>query len=455
LKSKNKIPISWLLGILLLVIVLSVIVVLSLRMEGELPSMQLALESTSLGANQTLTLQVADQKSGIRQIWVAVLKDGQETVLFDKTYPSAGVFSGGLVREETVKIPFDAKTLHIKDGKAMLRLVARDYSWRKWGHGNQQYQEQEVLIDTQPPVIDVLSHVLNMAQGGAGLVIYKASEDCRSQGVMVGSDFYPGLGGYFTDPKIYMTFIALSHKQGPDTPVYVTATDLAGNMGRGGLALHINARRFKKDVIPISDRFLNWKMPEFRSQVPDSAGLSMLELFLKVNGDLRRANYESLTKATSHSDNQVYWKGDFLRLPHSANRAGFAEFRTYMYKGKKIDEQTHLGIDLASIEQSPVPAANSGKIVFAEGLGIYGNTVVIDHGFNLFSMYSHLSHIDVSPDQQVAKGDIIGKTGNTGLAAGDHLHFSVIVHHTFVNPLEWWDAQWIHNNVQSKIDAIR
>jgi murein DD-endopeptidase MepM/ murein hydrolase activator NlpD len=108
---------------------------------------------------------------------------------------------------------------------------------------------------------------------------------------------------------------------------------------------------------------------------------------------------------------------------------------------------------LASLQHSPVPAANAGKVVFAEPLGIYGRAVIIDHGFGLFSMYAHLSQIAVAVDQVVAKGDILGKTGKSGLAGGDHLHFSMLVHHTFVNPVEWWDAKWIENNIQSKIDA--
>ena len=114
-----------------------------------------------------------------------------------------------------------------------------------------------------------------------------------------------------------------------------------------------------------------------------------------------------------------------------------------------------MGIDLASINQAPVPAANTGKIVFVENLGIYGGTIVMDHGFGLFSMYSHLSHMDVTVGQDVEKGAIIGKTGRTGLAGGDHLHFSMLVHHTFVNPLEWWDAQWIQNNIDDKLQALQ
>jgi murein DD-endopeptidase MepM/ murein hydrolase activator NlpD len=115
-----------------------------------------------------------------------------------------------------------------------------------------------------------------------------------------------------------------------------------------------------------------------------------------------------------------------------------------------VDHQVHLGIDLASTAHSPIPAANGGRVAFAQELGIYGKTIVIDHGLGLFSLYGHLSRMGVAKDQMVSKGEIIGSTGSTGLAGGDHLHFSMLVHDTFVNPVEWWDPAWIKNNISEK-----
>ena len=105
--------------------------------------------------------------------------------------------------------------------------------------------------------------------------------------------------------------------------------------------------------------------------------------------------------------------------------ARFGDRRTYMYQNKDVDQQIHLGEDLASLMNSPVPAANNGVVVLAEPLGIYGNTVIIDHGLGVFSSYSHMSQIDVKVGDKVEKGTVVGKTGTTGLAGGDHLHFAV------------------------------
>jgi murein DD-endopeptidase MepM/ murein hydrolase activator NlpD len=193
-------------------------------------------------------------------------------------------------------------------------------------------------------------------------------------------------------------------------------------------------------------------MPYFSSQIPQDSTLSLVDKFLKINRDLREANYQKIAGVCRDTDTKMHWQGDFLRLPKSATRAKFADHRVYMYKGREIDRQVHMGIDLASVARSPIPVANSGIVVFAEFLGIYGKTVIVDHGFGLFSMYAHLSNIGVKVGDRLSKGDILGRTGFTGLAGGDHLHFSVLVHDTFVNPVEWWDMKWIQHNVLSKIE---
>lgn len=455
MNAKKNTSRGWLLIIPVLLLVGLLVVLFVQRMEGTPPVISLTLESPALGANQTLTLHVADAKSGLREVRVGLLKEGKEIELFNKVFPPAGLLQGGSVHEDTLQIPFEPRAKGVEDGKAVLRLVASDFSWRHWGKGNVQQQEQQVIIDTRPPAIDVLSRANYFEQGGAGLVIYKLSEDCRTSGVSIGKDFYPGRNGYFADPHIYMAMVAVDFRQGPNTPVYVTGTDLAGNESRVGLPHLINARQFRHDKIQITDKFLNWKMPGFVNDVQVAPGASNLDIFLKVNSDLRRANYEAVAKLTAHSDAKIYWKGDFLRLPGAARRAGFADHRTYYYKGREIDKQNHMGMDLASLEHSPVPAANAGKVVFAGTLGIYGGTVLIDHGMGLFSMYSHMSYIDVTSGQMVKKGQTLGKTGMTGLAGGDHLHYSMLVDQTWVNPIEWWDAQWIRNNITEKIQAVK
>ncbi len=424
------------------------------RLEGGLPSIETTPSVESIGESQKVGFTVIDEKNGIRKIQIVLTKDGKEKMLLEKTHPSPGFFRKSAVRRETLDLVIEPKKLGLPDGRATLEMTVWDYSWRSWWHGNRQRVEKPVLIDMHPPKIEVLTRMHNINQGGCGVVVYRLSETCPDNGVVVGENFFPGHVGYFDDDSIHMAFFALSHVQGPGTKLFVQAADRAGNRARAGFPHYIRKKVFRKDQLPISDSFLDTKMPEFNLTIPNNPTPSNLDKYLYVNRDLRKVNDHEVFRFTANTENTLYWEGVFLRFPNSAPRAAFADHREYYYQDKKIDEQTHMGIDLASLEQSPVPAANKGKVVFTDDLGIYGNTVLIDHGFGLFSMYSHLSYIEVEVGQVVSKGEAIGKSGMTGLAAGDHLHFAMILHDTFVNPIEWWDPGWIKNNVTTKIESV-
>ena len=143
-----------------------------------------------------------------------------------------------------------------------------------------------------------------------------------------------------------------------------------------------------------------------------------------------------------------------MSLPNGAPLAAFADQRRYEFNGEIIDKATHLGYDLASLKGSPVPAANNGRVVFAGLLGIYGNAVILDHGLGVFSLYGHMSSTGVKVGEVVGRGDTLGRTGDTGLAGGDHLHFGLLVHGTYVDPVEWWDGHWIHDHVEARLAAF-
>jgi hypothetical protein len=443
-------------ALLLCGLAISLGVIIVIGFEGEIPTFQLERPVQTIGRSYTLKGLASDQKSGLRRVWIAIYQQGQEKTLFDRTFPSEGFLRRGVLQSQAVSVDIRADILGLEEGEALLRAAVWDYSYHGWWAGNRSYSEHKILIDTEPPTIDVVTRTHNLNQGGTGLAIYRASEKDTVSGVQVADSFFSGYAGFFSDPDLQIAFFALPYNRGPESQLYVTATDPAGNTCKAEFPHHINARSFKTDRINISDAFLRQNIPEFEhgSHIPHPSA-SLIEKFIAVNRDLRLANHETLKDVSKRTEAKLYWQGPFLRLPRSAQKAGFADHRKYLYRGETVDEQVHLGIDLASTGHSPVPAANHGRVAFAEYLGIYGKTVVIDHGFGLFSMYGHLSHIEVAKDQVVSKGDVIGSTGMTGLAGGDHLHYSMMVGHTFVNPLEWWDPNWIKHNVTDKLETVK
>ena len=184
---------------------------------------------------------------------------------------------------------------------------------------------------------------------------------------------------------------------------------------------------------------MNFREKEFEFT---KAAKPELEKFIYINQTLRQQNIEAVFEPlVADSAHDILWKGKFLRLSGAANRASFADHRTYKYNGKTIDKEYHMGIDLASVSNAPVPAANTGRVIITGNIGIFGNLVMIDHGMGVATIYSHLSSISVKKGDSVNRGDIIGRTGATGLAGGDHLHFGVAVHNVFVNP---WNGGICH-----------
>ncbi|WP_020587572.1 M23 family metallopeptidase [Desulfobacter curvatus] len=451
---------------LFLIIFLAIVVpvgwVLFCKYEGEAPKAKISLPSQYLKQSYEINVTATDKGAGLKHVTVSLVQKDNEHVLLDKSYPPSSIlslFSDKTVLSDTFTIPVEMRKYGMSDGQALIRIVVTDYAWRQWTKGNQFNDEQSVTIDTVPPRLQVLTSQHNVSKGGVGLVIYKLDEENVQSGVRVGENFFPGYSGVFNDPMVITALFALDHTQGPDTRIVVEARDPAGNETKRGFYHYIKDKNFRADTLRISDGFLEFKMHDFDLGPQEAQFLTeenpLLAKFLYINEILRQQNVETVAKVPSDTRAELMWKGRFSRLPGAANRAQFADKRTYKYNGKVISHSTHLGIDLASTANAPVGAANNGRVIMAENIGIFGNTIIIDHGLGLASLYAHLSQMNVAKGDMVNMDDIIGRTGLTGLAGGDHLHFSMMLHNVFISPVEWWDAAWIENNITSKIESIK
>ncbi|WP_305045601.1 M23 family metallopeptidase [Geoalkalibacter sp.] len=393
-------------------------------------------------STKPLGIELSDEGSGLRSVVVSITQGNIAKELLNKTFDS------GLTSAlETIEI----KEPFLRDGPVELRVRATDQAIFPFGAGNVTDQVFTLTYDGTPPRVTVQSTTHNINQGGTGLIVYTVSEDVQKTGIEVGEYFFPG----FRQPSgEYVALFAFPHHltTAEFTPRLV-AVDLAGNEGRGGFSFHANARRFRQDSINVSDNFLARVMPQFERDYPDAP--SLLDVFLRVNSEMRAQNVAAIREMGRDTLAEPLWRGDFLRMGSAANMAQYADRRSYMYQGQKIDEATHMGVDLASVQQAPIRAGNHGRVIFADFLGIYGNCVILDHGLGLQSIYAHLTRIDVQVGDSVQKGDLLGTSGATGMAGGDHLHFEMTVSGVSVNPIEWWDPQWLRNNITSKFPTVQ
>jgi murein DD-endopeptidase MepM/ murein hydrolase activator NlpD len=284
------------------------------------------------------------------------------------------------------------------------------------------------------------------------MVLYKIDDAVEKHGLTVNGHFNPGFPVSDAEEGRFIAFFGLPFDTEKIDEALISATDPAGNTGNAAFGMILKKQHFKQDRINISDSFLNLKIPEFSQEYPQLTG-PLVDQFIYVNSRVREENYQTIVAATANPSPLRLWHGPFERMSRSSRMAGFAEYRTYYYNNEEIDKQVHLGIDLASTKRAEVHAANRGNVVFADYLGIYGNTIILDHGQGIFSLYSHLSEIGVAVGEMKDKGAVIGLSGATGMAGGDHLHFSILVNGIFVTPLEWWDQQWLQLNIDDILNG--
>jgi murein DD-endopeptidase MepM/ murein hydrolase activator NlpD len=414
-----------------------------------------------VGQQGTLQFTAGASRGFFTRLEASLEQNGKSFPLFDQAAPAADGVTVKHVDANHLQVTRPIGKTSIPDlqqGAAKITVTAVRESFLRIRDVTTTVSK-DIQVRLEPPRIAVLStkHYLN--HGGSEFVVYRATPPDVESGVRVGDVEYrgypaTGAGLPGTDPALKVAFFGLLHDQPLNAPVAAFARDGAGNEAHVSFIDNVFEKPFRKSRIPIDDRFLGRVVPEIMAHSPqikvDDAN-NLLAGFLKENGDLRRINADQILALAKSSQPEILWKGPFTQLGNSQVEAAFADARTYIYNGKEVDQQTHLGFDLAVTANVPVLAANSGKVVNADWLGIYGNCVIIDHGLGVSSLYGHLSSIEVKVGDSVSKGQVLGRSGMTGLAGGDHLHFTMLVGGHPVNPVEWWDSHWIQDRVERKL----
>ena len=417
------------------------------------PRISLAKPFTLVGPETPLSIHIEDDGTGLREVSVRLVQNLEQYTLAEEQFPSHGFLSLKTGTQHTYDlniVPFN-EAIPKRRGSATLIITARDYSWRGFLEGNWVRFNQDLTVKFTPPKLELLSVPLPMTQGGAGVVFFRTSDDAKTFGVKIGEAFFPGhpIPGKEYN---YFSLVAFPHNLPAKTPVQLVADDGLGNKAVQTVDIKIIPKKWRTRSINISDRFIKRTVLPIIAQTPELEDQGdPLQNFLSVNNGLRNTNAKQLQELAATSKPEFMWQGRFMQLSNSKVEAAFADHRNYFYHDKIVDTQYHLGFDLAVTKHYPVEAANRGEVVLAEYFGIYGNTIVIDHGYGLQSLYAHLSSLKVKKGDIVTKGQIIARSGMTGLAGGDHLHFSLLLNGVQINPIEWWDPKWVKSRISEQL----
>jgi len=431
--------------------------------EGQNPEIAVISEMPrGLGvAAQEIEIRLFDRHAGLRDVTVALVQGDNSFELYQQAFPSA-------VAEEVFTVTLPGSEVNLEEGEAEIQIMTRDRSLR----ANRGEKIIELPVDRRMPQLAILSQQHIGSQGGAEFVIFRAQDqNLDSVGVQVQDYTFPAIRAWMIDPRfkdhddIYVSLFAIPFGFTREAgEIMAFAEDVAGNKAQSPLVFRIAPFR-QADVFPnLSDNFLDRIIPRLLPQYGSQAGVAVdpqdrtlagrIENFRLINEELRKFNDEVIQQVTSRFTPERYWQGVFVRAMAGSISSNLGEKRYYKYQGQDASHSVHLGLDIASVVNDVVRAAHNGRVAFTGDLGIYGNTIIIDHGLGLFTLYSHLSSIEVTEDQMVSQEESIGRSGETGLAGGDHLHFEFRLGTVPITPIEWWDAKWIQDHIDGKLDAL-
>jgi murein DD-endopeptidase MepM/ murein hydrolase activator NlpD len=431
---------------------------LALFRVGPPPSVTIEPALPGIGKRTPVTVNVDVAGRGLAGVKVEMIQGDRAVTLAENEHVPRPfwVFWGPRTKSDVLEVSAGRETFEgLREGDATIRVTAdRAGTWLRYP--DPVVRELGLGVRLRPPSLQVLSTGINVTQGGSEVVVYRVGESAVLDGVRAGDRFFKGYalpGGQAGDR---FALFAVPYDIDDVAQVRLVAADDVENEAEASIVSQLKRRAPKKATLAVSDKFMQRVVPAILSNTPELQDRGdLLGNYLQINNDLRRANAETLQELSGRSAETFYWSQPFLQMPNTQVMAGFAEHRTYTYGDRPVDEQDHLGIDLASTQQAPVPAANDGEVMLARYLGIYGNAVVVDHGYGLMTLYGHLSSIDVTEGQRVTRGETIARSGATGLAGGDHLHFTVLLQGLPVRPIEWWDRRWIRDHIDAKLgDAL-
>lgn len=404
-----------------------------------------------------LKVELLDQHSGMLSALVTASQNEKVVELVRHEFKTTS-------NKELLTVPLNLKSLGFKEGQVKFDVSVMD---RALFANNSSAHATELLDFTRPRLeLISLQHIVH--QGGVELLVFKAQDNnFKGAGVKVGDYVFPAfplsyLNQANSEPDLYGALLALPFDFNPNaSKIVLFAEDQVLNRSELGVSFRVGS--FKQPSVnpKLTRSFLESKIPELyekyleasntKSDLDLSTDQGLLEAFKAVNGDYRALLDSELNQLLEGSITPRQGNGAFIKPMASATSSKLGEQRHYTYNGQDAGYSLHQGLDLASVQNDAVLSAQDGTVILAKDLGIYGQTVVIDHGATISTLYGHLSSVLVSVGEKVSKGQTIGRSGTTGLAGGDHLHFEIRVRAKAVNPIEWWDEKWIQDNIDGKL----
>jgi len=442
-------------GLLILVALVVAVGLFTVFYPGATPKLQVEPKLKGIGRRTPIQVRIENPQR-VSKVKVEVIQGSDVKPVKEQEMAPGSVWGFGSVPPVVLTVDVGRETVQgLRSGDATVRVTA-ERAGSLLRQPNPVVAEVKLPVRLAPPALQIQSTFHYVNQGGCEAVVYRVSEGAVQDGVQAGDWFFPGFsmpGTAGNDKQVHFAFFAVPYDLGDSSKVHLVATDDVGNRAEAAFLDKFTPRPIHTDTIQVDDVYMGRVVPEIMSQSDVADQGNLLKNYIEINRNLRKKNAQTLKDLAQKSAPQFLWTQPFQPWINSKITAAFADRRTYIYKGQPIDQEDHLGFDMAATEHAAITASNSGKVVLARFFGIYGNAVVIDHGYGLMSLYGHMSSIGVKEGQDVQRGQEIGRSGKTGLAGGDHLHFTTLLQGLPVSPVEWWDPHWIQDRIARKLGS--
>jgi len=399
-----------------------------------------------------LTIKINDQ-SGLKYYKITFIDDKNNIILAEQS------MTDNTNKEQIIEVNPPKLNPFYKNTLVKIKVEAIDNSKWNFLNGNSVNKTFDIKIDKIKPVASVINNSRYIKRGGSAVAVVKVSDKNLKEAYITFNDKVKFKLTPFYKENYFVSLIAWPIDIEDFLIVNLVAIDKAGNKTVSKIPLYLQKANLKTDTIKISEKFINDVSKNVLTKSSHDIPSELENIFVAQNKDIRKENIDLLRKVgltkMDYSKIDSFKIKNFRRLNGSKTVAGFAERRSYIFNGNKIDEEWHLGMDWAKVKHTKIVSSNPGKIIFNSYLGIYGNVVLIDHSLGLASLYAHLNNSNVTLGQDVYNNSKIGNTGTTGAVLGDHLHFGILVQGIEVDPVEWMDKNWIKTRITNIINQSK
>jgi len=451
MKKKKKSPMRLLISLIFVSAIVGVVYLyLSPAFEQNKPEIE-SEDSIYWNLKSKVKIKIKDD-TGIKYYKV-IFNDGSKDIVLDQK------IINGNEKEIILEIEPPKLDMFSKDKNSYLEVEVVDNSKWNFLEGNQALKRVNVEIDTKKPIANVIGNSRYIQRGGSAVVVVKVKDENLKEAYISFNDQKRFKLIPYHKENYYVALIAWPMDIESFARVQLIVTDKADNKTISKVPLYIQKKTIKKDRIKVSKKFIKNVSAAVLEQSFEPIPEKLEEIFVYSNTVLRDKNIKMIDQAVKkYASNDMIENFDitsFKRLNGSKTVAGYGDRRYYYLDGKKINEAWHLGIDWASVKHAPIRASNEGIVIFKNYLGLYGNSIIIDHGMGMATLYAHTSSQTVNVGDYVSKNQKIANTGSTGAVFGDHLHFGVLIQGVEVNPMEWMDKNWMKVRITDVLNKAK